>query len=626
MITAQLCAVLLLVIIFYMSFRIAAPRIRNVRSFKTVMYVSLASVILDANSIIMIANINSIGVGITKFWCKAYLVSLILVGFSAFHYLMGDLYFHDRFMKLQFPSKAFAFIGSVAVSVSEIKIHQDGEEIYTYGFAVLLTYAFALFFIVLTFFTAFIMKRYINLDRRKGVLIWMGMLLVAAVIQFFNNELLLVGYASSLGVLFLFSVLENPTSYVDMETGLYNMKSMREYATEELQNGYSLYGIMVTMNTLTKDLSVAESRKILITVAYYFNMFEDVMVFRLEHYSFALMLRDNSKIPILLEHLRMFFTRLEDEMVEFSGITVRYNVLRDPDVFMNHDEFFNTYYRIKSMEDGNEVSYVDRALVNSVLLREKSKQDIINALHDDRIDVFFQPIYDNRTNSFTSAEALVRMYDEDGNIISPAEFIPTAEETGLIIPLGERIFNKVCDFIHDNNIESLGVSYIEVNLSAVQCEHKNLYRNFASIMKEKGIDPKWINFEITETMQLNTSKAINKAITQFLDLGIKFSLDDFGTGNSNLDYMAKVPVSIIKFDYTMTQSYFTNNKTKVIFKHVVPMIQDLGLEIVCEGIETKEQFDTMRSFGVEHIQGYYFSKPLKQADYLEFLKKNKESE
>ena len=201
-----------------------------------------------------------------------------------------------------------------------------------------------------------------------------------------------------------------------------------------------------------------------------------------------------------------------------------------------------------------------------------------------------------------------------------------AEETGLIIPLGERIFNKVCDFIHDNNIESLGVSYIEVNLSAVQCEHKNLYRNFASIMEEKGIDPKWINFEITETMQLNTSKAINKAITQFLDLGIKFSLDDFGTGNSNLDYMAKVPVSIIKFDYTMTQSYFTNNKTKVIFKHVVPMIQDLGLEIVCEGIETKEQFDTMRSFGVEHIQGYYFSKPLKQADYLEFLKKNKESE
>ena len=141
-------------------------------------------------------------------------------------------------------------------------------------------------------------------------------------------------------------------------------------------------------------------------------------------------------------------------------------------------------------------------------------------------------------------------------------------------------------------------------------------------MKSNNVNASQINLEITETLQLNNTAVSNKNIKDFKNGGISFSLDDFGTGNSNLDYITTMPVSIVKFDYTMTQGYFKNERTRTIFKYVIPMIKSLNMEIVCEGVETEEQLNTMIGFGIEHIQGYYFSKPLSENDYIKFLKEN----
>ena len=274
---------------------------------------------------------------------------------------------------------------------------------------------------------------------------------------------------------------------------------------------------------------------------------------------------------------------------------------------------------LKEMYKGDDVAI---QLLNSVQENSSNsvEMQIVEAIEDNRVEIFYQPIYDTRAKKFKSAEALVRMRDKDGTLVTPNVFIPVAEKSGLIVKLGETILERVCMEINSFGLINLGLDYIEVNLSAVQCTQKDLYDKLNEIIEKHGIDRKWLNFEITESARLLDKDVFEINMNKFLDDGIRFSLDDFGTGNSNIDYIVNVPVEIIKFDSTLTKGFFNDSRIRTIFKYIIPMINELNLEIVCEGVETEEQLREMEKFGVAHIQGYYFSKPLPVKDFVEFIK------
>lgn len=174
---------------------------------------------------------------------------------------------------------------------------------------------------------------------------------------------------------------------------------------------------------------------------------------------------------------------------------------------------------------------------------------ILAAMEEDRIEVFYQPIYSTTEKCFVSAEALVRIRENDGSIVSPGKFVPVAEKTGLISQIGQIVFEKTCAFIGEN------------------------------------------------------------------------SLDDFGSGESNLNYIVEMPVSIVKFDRGMSQAYFADKKAKFVMEAAMHMIHDLKLKIVSEGVETKEQMEKISSLGIDYIQGYYFSKPLPGDEFLQYIKR-----
>ncbi len=252
--------------------------------------------------------------------------------------------------------------------------------------------------------------------------------------------------------------------------------------------------------------------------------------------------------------------------------------------------------------------------------RDAMLTTIIQAMDEDRVEVFFQPIYATKTKRFVSAEALVRIRREDGSIIPPGLFIPIAEETGLIVKLGERVFEKVCIFIKERVPEQYGVEYIEINLSVVQCEAKSLAKCYSEIMDRYRINPAFINLEITESASILTRKTLLDNMRALINYGVSFSLDDFGNGQSNLNYIVDMPVHIVKFDRDMTQAYFENEKAKYVLQAATDMIQGLGLKVVAEGVETAEQLQKLERLGIDYIQGYYFSKPIEQDRYIEFLK------
>ncbi len=160
----------------------------------------------------------------------------------------------------------------------------------------------------------------------------------------------------------------------------------------------------------------------------------------------------------------------------------------------------------------------------------------------------------------------------------------------------------------------------------VQCAYKQLAEDYIKIMKDYGVSPDQINLEITESASLDAKKALLENMKNLMDYGVNFSLDDFGTGQSNLDYIVDMPVDIVKFDRGMTNAYFENGKAKYIMDAAANMIQGMDMKIVSEGIETETQFNTMQDMGINYIQGYYFSKPLPEEEFLKFIQKAKEME
>ena len=287
------------------------------------------------------------------------------------------------------------------------------------------------------------------------------------------------------------------------------------------------------------------------------------------------------------------------------------------------DEYNMIYLRYRDSFNNDEITKtLDESAGQSIRDFNEISVEIRDALKEDRIEVYYQPIYSVEKGCFVSAEALARMRGRDGKMIMPGRFIPVAEETGLIEQIGEVVFTKTCQFMKERNLTGLGIEYIEVNLSVFQCENPMLSETYKEIMSLAGVSPECINLEITESSALKQRNVFLENMNKLIAAGCNFSLDDFGTGESNLNYIVDMPVKIVKFDRTMVQSYFDNARAQFVMLATINMIKELGLKIVAEGVETKEQVEEIKRLGIDYIQGFYFSKPISGNDFIKFIEKD----
>ena len=264
-----------------------------------------------------------------------------------------------------------------------------------------------------------------------------------------------------------------------------------------------------------------------------------------------------------------------------------------------------------------------RTITNYDIVKIENEIRISNlvdyCIKNEDVEINYQGIYAKDENRFAAAEALVRLRDKDNNIIYPQSFIPMVEEDGRIVELGMIIFKKVCQFMSKLDFEKLGLDYIEINLSPKQILDPNFIETYTNIIKTYNVNPKNINLEITETSR-GFSKNIIDNINFLRNLGITFSLDDFGTGNSNLNYIVNMPVDIVKFDKTMVTSYFKDDIASLVVDYSIKMIKGLGHKIVFEGVENKNQIELIDKMSVDYIQGYYYTKPILEEKFLELIK------
>ena len=501
------------------------------------------------------------------------------------------------------------------ILLTPIYIYDQADQVYTYGPSVMVNYLFNVVHIISILTVTYVFRKKLNPRRRFSITLWMLIWIVAAGIQFMNNELLLVGFASALGVLILFTVIENPESNLDRRLGCFNSYALNEYLIEMYETGKDFSLLEISLDNLKafeeRSIDTNEIMKKLVSLCK-----KDVLLFKNIQLSLVLTSPDKESLTASAEAVMNEFSD-SDIFLESATLTL----IPHANSFSNPDELFRflAFVQNECVDKRGTPIHATDALISKFRDQYLIEQEIRDALAEDRVELFLQPIYSNNERCFTSAEALMRIRKRDNELLSPGLFIPIAEKNGQIVELGERIFEKVCDFLKNTDATNLGIHYIEVNLSVVQCESENLSDQLISIVNKYQISPSLINLEITETASIRARKILLENMKKLISYGFTFSLDDFGKGESNLMYVVEMPVSIIKLDYDMSKAFFNSSKAKQVVRAVLEMSHGMDLKVVAEGIETREELDQITAEGVDYIQGYYYSRPLPVMDFLRFL-------
>lgn len=249
--------------------------------------------------------------------------------------------------------------------------------------------------------------------------------------------------------------------------------------------------------------------------------------------------------------------------------------------------------------------------------RRQLELDLRRGLVSNEFRLYYQPVVDTQTRKIIGFEALLRWMHPDRGIVSPAEFIPLAEEIGAIIPLGEWVIRQACA---DAATWSKDVK-VAVNLSAVQFKSRTLVHKVASALADSGLSPQRLEMEITESVLLANSEATLAALYDLKRLGVRIAMDDFGTGYSSLSYLRSFPFDKIKIDRSFVMELGTRDGASAIVRTVANLGASLGMITTAEGVETAEQFAQVREEGCTEVQGYYFSPPRPAGEVMEMLER-----
>ena len=233
-----------------------------------------------------------------------------------------------------------------------------------------------------------------------------------------------------------------------------------------------------------------------------------------------------------------------------------------------------------------------------------------HALKREEFLLHYQPRVDLHSGEITGMEALVRWQHPEQGLVLPGRFIPVAEDSGLIVPLGAWVLHTACAQNKAWQVAGLKPVCVAVNLSARQFRQQDLVEVVTRTLQETGLDAAYLELELTESMVMQNVEATIATLTRLKAIGVKFSIDDFGTGYSSLSYLKRFPIDFLKIDQSFVRDISTDPDDAAIVKAIISMAHDLGLRVIAEGVETQEQKSFLQQGHCDEMQGYLFSRPV----------------
>ena len=263
------------------------------------------------------------------------------------------------------------------------------------------------------------------------------------------------------------------------------------------------------------------------------------------------------------------------------------------------------------------------AIMNEELrTRVTLERDLRQALGHNELILYYQPQFDIQTGHIVGLEALVRWQHPTLGLVSPGQFIPLAEETGLIVTLGDEVLTIACRQIRAWLEAGVPLVPVAVNLSAAQLRRGGLVEHIVSVIEQEKIEPRWLELELTESAVMEDALAAERTLRSLNGYGIKLSIDDFGTGYSSLSYLKRFPVAKLKIDQSFVRSLANDENDAAIARAIITLGHSMGLEVLSEGVETSEQLEYLRLQQCDTVQGFFFSRPIPADEIPPLLKKS----
>ena len=484
-----------------------------------------------------------------------------------------------------------------------------------------------------------ILLKYRRIIRKDKFMVMMSLYPVSIagiVIQYFFPEHLVEMFTITIATLLFSLIIRRDEELLDPVTGAGKYYVAHEKIKNVLATGAPVYVLLVKLVNY-KNLRLYLGEDLL---SEFFKsrskIFSDYVVaaaveadmYYLEEglYVFVSETSDYDRIKKLGSLIRDHFI----DTIEFRDFSLmvdaRLCILRCP----TDIDSFNTLYTFGSnfhtflpaVKD--VMNYPDYVNDRDFKIKSELDEIIKRAIKHECFELFYQPIYSIPEQRFVAAEAFVRLRDEKYGIISPAMFIEAAERSGDIHAIGDFVMEDVCRFISSNDFVGMGLSCIEINMSTSQCIEMNLVDKVRDLLDKYSLDPSLIKLEITESAVDFDPDVVDANINSLHEMGIKFALDDYGTGYSNVKRVTTLPVDIVKLDKTFVDGV-DDPQMWIMVRETIKMLKQMGKKVLIEGVEEEEVVDKFTHLGAdyiqgcEYLQGYYFCRPLPERDFVEFM-------
>lgn len=606
--------------------------------FKYVIYISLLESVVNFLSSVLITYTESVPVELNVF-----VATLFFVLQSTKIYLLAS--FACTYINPQFSIKSPGFFcitglytANLVLSLSTpfsgffFRFTEEGRYVQGYG----ADWGYYFYLVNVLFCMIYLTRFHKQCQRgdKKAAYFVAFSICLGVVLQFYFRSTLMIGFFIALGVLYLFMTLENPNDYRDKLTALANEYAFKLFIDRKCEQK-KIFTVMFLdiekFHYINSIYGIAAGDYVLRKVSDYLSeLLHGHVLFRVHNDLFAIAF--NGPQDLVTDYVEQMTRRFEQTWALQDGREIQVHaavvVCEYPRSFVSHTELVNirTHMLKTAKENHDQAALFSANQITEKCRRQQAVEEILRlALQNGTLEVYYQPIIDSSTGSVVYLEALSRLYDEKLGYIPPDEFIAIAESTGQIITLGFYVFEKVCCFIEEKllKLEHNTVRSIHVNLSSIQCAYPALKNRFGTIQQRHHIEAGMIHMELTESTMLESPELVRKTMEELIDCGVHFSLDDYGTGYSNISYLIQFPFDKIKFDKHMVWSYFTSSQAKTIMQKEFDLLHLLRKDIILEGIETKEQYEEMKARGIHLFQGFYFAKALPEEECIAYIRSEK---
>lgn len=472
-----------------------------------------------------------------------------------------------------------------------------------------------------------IVKHRVRIRRRRefASVVWYNIILLLGIfIRYAFPKYLLMDTFCLLALIVIYLSFVNPDFFLEPRTWIFNSRALREYIGEiNNKKKFTVLELVIDNYFDFRDLYGARQmdQGIDLIGSYLEETFKNVMVFYDSNGRFSILSENDFDYVSIYSSIKERFkhkwnTDDAELYLDVCGAIIHFGDRRIS--FENVISILSSGYDSAAKSDGDELIVMSSDEQIKITEMSEIKKILKYSIEHDKVKVFLQPIINSKTGKLEGAEALARLVDINGNIIRPDLFIPIAEKNGMINQLGNIVFEKTCKFIRDTNVDAMGLSWINVNLSPIQFMRSDIADRLVSYIKEYHIKPESIHLEITEETMVDEA-LLMKQMESLMAKGFSFALDDYGKGYSNIARLKKCPFINIKLDMSIVCDYCS--KPDALIPNVVETFQKLGFSITAEGIENEQMAKSMTDIGVTFLQGYHFSRPIPMEEFVKIYSK-----